>query len=50
MIDEQANDLVTEYVTRKIKERVHDPWTADKLIPKNHGKCSDVRELRWPHY
>ncbi|KAK5111043.1 hypothetical protein LTR62_005418 [Meristemomyces frigidus] len=37
MIDEKANDLVTEYVTRKIKERVHDPWTADKLIPKNHG-------------
>ncbi|KAK5128947.1 hypothetical protein LTR85_000280 [Meristemomyces frigidus] len=37
MIDQKANDLVTEFVARKIKERVHDPWTADKLVPKNHG-------------
>ncbi|KAK4959111.1 hypothetical protein LTR10_003910 [Elasticomyces elasticus] len=37
MVDEKANDLVTEFVTKKTKERVHDPWTADKLIPKNHG-------------
>ena len=37
LIDEMANDLVTEFVARKIKERVHDPWTADKLVPKNHG-------------
>ncbi|TKA82563.1 hypothetical protein B0A55_01192 [Friedmanniomyces simplex] len=37
LIDEKANDLVTEFVARKIKERVHDPWTADKLVPKNHG-------------
>ncbi|KAK1812471.1 hypothetical protein LTR12_013165 [Friedmanniomyces endolithicus] len=37
LIDEKANDLVTEFVAKKIKERVHDPWTADKLVPKNHG-------------
>ncbi len=37
LIDEKANDLVTEFVARKIKERVHDPWTADHLVPKNHG-------------
>lgn len=39
LIDQDANDLVTAFVARKIKERVHDPWTADKLVPKNHGAC-----------
>lgn len=37
LVDQKANDLVSEFVTRKTKERVNDPWTADKLIPKNHG-------------
>lgn len=37
MVDQDANDLVTAFVARKIKERVHDPWTADKLVPKSHG-------------
>lgn len=37
LVDEKANDLVSAFVARKIKERVHDPWTADKLVPKNHG-------------
>ncbi|OQO10799.1 hypothetical protein B0A48_04099 [Cryoendolithus antarcticus] len=37
MVDEKANDLVTAFAAKKTKERVHDPWTADKLIPKNHG-------------
>jgi hypothetical protein len=36
-VDEEANALVTDFVTRKTKARVNDPWTADKLIPKNHG-------------
>lgn len=42
-IDEKANDLVTAFVTKKTKARVNDPWTADKLIPKNHGMCSSQR-------
>lgn len=37
LIDEKANDLVTAFVAKKIKQRVHDPWTAEKLVPKNHG-------------
>lgn len=37
MIDQDANDLVTAFVARKIRERVHDPWTAEKVVPKNHG-------------
>ncbi|KAK5331697.1 hypothetical protein LTR93_000702 [Exophiala xenobiotica] len=37
LVDEKANDLVTAFVAKKIRERVHDPWTAEKLVPKNHG-------------
>jgi cation diffusion facilitator CzcD-associated flavoprotein CzcO len=37
LVDEEANALMTEFMTRKIRERVKDPVIADKLIPKNHG-------------
>ena len=37
LTDEKANALVTEYVTKKIRQRVKNPATADLLIPKNHG-------------
>lgn len=37
LIDQKANDLVSEFVAKKIRQRVKDPWTAEKLIPKNHG-------------
>ena len=29
--------LISDFVARKIRERVKDPATAEKLIPKNHG-------------
>lgn len=32
-----ANDLFSEFIAKKIRERVHDPATAEKLVPKNHG-------------
>ena len=35
--DERANALVTEFIARKIRERVKDPVVAEKLIPKDHG-------------
>lgn len=38
LVDPKANDLVSEFVAKKIRQRVKDPWTADKLIPKTHGK------------
>lgn len=38
LIDQKANDLVSAFVAKKIKQRVKDPWTADKLTPKTHGK------------
>ena len=37
LTDPKANAELTEFVARKIRERVHDPKTAEKLIPKNHG-------------
>ena len=37
MVSEEANALVTEFITKKIRQRVKDPKIADKLTPKNHG-------------
>ncbi len=37
LISEEANALVTEFVVKKIRERVHDPEVAEKLVPKDHG-------------
>jgi cation diffusion facilitator CzcD-associated flavoprotein CzcO len=36
-IDQKANDALSDFVARKIRERVKNPVTAEKLIPKNHG-------------
>jgi cation diffusion facilitator CzcD-associated flavoprotein CzcO len=32
-----ANRVISEFVARKIRERVKDPEVAEKLIPKDHG-------------
>ena len=37
LLDRQANKLMSDYLARKIRERVKDPAVAEKLIPKNHG-------------
>jgi cation diffusion facilitator CzcD-associated flavoprotein CzcO len=37
LINPEANDLMTEFMRRKIRERVKDPEIAEMLIPKNHG-------------
>ena len=37
LIDREANALISDFVARKIHQRVKDPATAEKLIPKNHG-------------
>ncbi|WP_119420851.1 flavin-containing monooxygenase [Desertibaculum subflavum] len=36
-VSREANDTISEFVARKIRERVKDPKIADKLIPKDHG-------------
>ncbi|MBR0694365.1 NAD(P)/FAD-dependent oxidoreductase [Bradyrhizobium lablabi] len=37
LIDRKANATISDFVARKIRERVKDPAVAEKLIPKNHG-------------
>jgi cation diffusion facilitator CzcD-associated flavoprotein CzcO len=37
MVDRQANALISDFVARKIRQRVKDPAVAEALIPKNHG-------------
>jgi cation diffusion facilitator CzcD-associated flavoprotein CzcO len=37
LIDRKANATISDFVARKIRERVNDPKVAEKLIPKNHG-------------
>ncbi|MDE2582797.1 MAG: NAD(P)/FAD-dependent oxidoreductase [Rhodospirillales bacterium] len=37
LTDRKANALVSDFVARKIRQRVKDPAVAEKLIPKNHG-------------
>lgn len=36
-VDQKVNDFVSEFVMRKIKERVNDLWIVDKFILKNYG-------------
>ena len=37
LVDPEANAEFSEFVASKIRERVSDPETAEKLIPKDHG-------------
>ena len=37
LIDPKANATISDFVARKIRQRVKDQQTAEKLIPKNHG-------------
>src|SRR5438067_1742424 len=37
LVDREANKLISDFVARKIRQRVKDPAIAEKLIPKNHG-------------
>src|ERR1700720_288660 len=37
LTDRTANALISDFVERKIRQRVKDPAVAEKLIPKNHG-------------
>jgi cation diffusion facilitator CzcD-associated flavoprotein CzcO len=37
LTDKKANALISDFVARKIRERVKDQKVAEMLIPKNHG-------------
>ena len=37
LTDEKANAAITEFIAKKIRQRVSDPKVAEKVIPKDHG-------------
>ncbi|HEX2646260.1 MAG TPA: NAD(P)/FAD-dependent oxidoreductase, partial [Candidatus Dormibacteraeota bacterium] len=37
LVDHDANRLISDFLARKIRQRVKDPAVAEQLIPKNHG-------------
>ena len=37
VVNEKANAAISEFIARKIRQRVKDPKVAEKLIPKDHG-------------
>jgi cation diffusion facilitator CzcD-associated flavoprotein CzcO len=37
LTDRKANATISDFVARKIRERVKNPQVAEKLIPRNHG-------------
>jgi len=37
LVNEESNALATEFMARKIRERVEDPEVAEKLVPRDHG-------------
>lgn len=37
LVNHDANKLVSDFVAKKIRQRIDDPETAETLIPKNHG-------------
>ncbi len=37
LVNEEANRLASEFMARKIRQRVEDPEVAEKLIPRDHG-------------
>ena len=37
LTDRAANAAASDFIARKIRQRVNDPAVAEKLIPKNHG-------------
>ena len=37
LIDEKANAAISEFIAKKIRQRVKDPKIAEKLIPRDHG-------------
>ncbi len=37
LVDRQANRYLSDFITDRIRQRVHDPAVAEKLIPANHA-------------
>ncbi len=50
LVDPEANRLITNFMVKKIRERVHDPEVAEMLIPTSHGFGSRRVPLETGYY
>ncbi|QGU06612.1 Phenylacetone monooxygenase [Corynebacterium occultum] len=50
LVDKKANDTAAEYIRNRIKERVKDPVTAEKLAPKDHPYATKRPPLETNYY
>ena len=53
-VDREANRQASDFIAKKIRQRVNDPETAEKLVPKDHGFATrrvplEVRVLNMTH-
>jgi hypothetical protein len=48
LVDREANALVSDFIARRIRQRVKNPAVAEMLIPKNHGFGTRRVPLRDP--
>jgi cyclohexanone monooxygenase len=48
--DQKANDLIADYLKRKIRATVNDPATAEKLIPKTYAYGTKRQPLDTNYY
>jgi cation diffusion facilitator CzcD-associated flavoprotein CzcO len=50
LFNEAANDLVSDYLRRKIRQAVKDPVVAEKLVPKGHPYATKRPPLDTNYY
>jgi cation diffusion facilitator CzcD-associated flavoprotein CzcO len=49
-VDREANRQASEFIAKKIRLRVKDPETAEKLVPKDHGFATKRVPLETNYY
>jgi cation diffusion facilitator CzcD-associated flavoprotein CzcO len=50
LFSEEANDLISDYLKRKIRQAVKDPAVAEKLVPKGHPYATKRPPLDTNYY
>jgi cyclohexanone monooxygenase len=50
LFNEDANDLISDYLRRKIRQAVKDPAVAEKLVPKGHPYATKRPPLDTNYY
>ena len=50
LFSEEANDLISDYLKRKIRQAVKDPVVAEKLVPRGHPYATKRPPLDTNYY